>query len=95
LHRYIPAQKLDDLDGPNIANLAWAFSKAAEKGAYSDAELFAGLARVAQQKVSDFNAQDMANVAWTFANAGRVGTFHARYFAVTTPNDDMTPSMST
>ena len=72
--RSILQHRLDGLDAPNIANIAWAFDKAGQL----DERLAAGLAKVAEQRVADFGSQDLAKVAWTFANAGRID---ARLFA--------------
>ena len=58
---------MDDLDAPNIANLAWTYDKAGKL----DDNLVSSLARAAVKRVNEFTATDITNVAWTFANAAR------------------------
>ena len=61
------------MEALHIANLAWAFGKAAEQLESSLSEkFFARLASSAEQKVGDFSAQEIAQVAWAFANANSV-----------------------
>ena len=67
VRKSIVDRRLDDLDAPNIANIAWTFDKANQL----DPVLAQSLARAAERRVNEFTPQDLANVAWTFANAGQ------------------------
>ena len=62
----IKTRGVEDLDAPQIANLAWAFAKAGQV----DTSLFTRLARSVQERVGDVGAQDLGKIAWAFANAG-------------------------
>ena len=39
---------------------------------YSDAKLFAALAKEARQLLDQFNTQDLANTAWAFATVSQL-----------------------
>ena len=62
---------LGDLTAPQIANVAWAFSKACLSAELTSG-LFGALARSATQRASDFGAQDVASIAWAFVNSGQI-----------------------
>ena len=63
-------RRVADCNAQELANVAWAFAKAAQP----DAELFAALARACEVRLSSFKAQELANTAWGFATAGHTDT---------------------
>jgi len=63
-------RRVADCNAQELANVAWAFAKAATP----DTELFAVLARACEVQLSSFKAQELANTAWGFATAGHTDT---------------------
>ena len=52
-------QRLDQFNGQNFANTAWAFATVSQK----DDQLFKALARMAEWRLGEFAAQNLANMA--------------------------------
>ena len=58
-------QRLDQFNGLEFANTAWAFATVGQK----DEQLFNALAKMAERRLDQFNAQELANTAWALADS--------------------------
>ena len=66
--RAVAGRNLDELDAPQIATVAWAFTTASAV----DDKLFRVLASSAQRRVDELGTADIASIAWAFANADQM-----------------------
>ena len=66
--RAVAGRNLDELDAPQIATVAWAFTTASAV----DANLFKILASSAERRVDELGTGDIASIAWAFANADQM-----------------------